>query len=239
MRTSALRYWLPLWVGVAVAVLGGCRRPGRIDGTLVLPPSDTGDVRRIPVLVYEYPSPESAVVEQVLSDTSSDRRRASFGVDSLTAGEYFLLAWSDVNSSDSIDDGDLVGVRGADFSRTSLGQSVKVDFGALAQAGDVVVRVLREPVKDVEGTRDSSRTATDFRYSLNHRLLLSTLTITFPGYGAYIDPTAPGWKDSDTLYRSDGWEFGGAEMPSGEHRVRLTGRMDDKPFDVEFRIEVQ
>ncbi len=224
---------------VAVAVVAGCSRPGRIAGTLVLAPEDTGDVRRLPVLVFEDQSPDSVRLALVLTDSSSDRRRAEFTIDSLGPGDYYLLAWGDLNSTDSIEDGDLVGVHGAEFSRTGLGVPVTVARGELALAGELTVRVLKEPVGSATGQRDSSRTATGFQFGFNHRLLLSSLTVTFPGHGPYPDPMAPGWKDADSLYRSDGWQFGGAEMPAGEHRLRFAGTMDGRQFDVELRCDVQ
>jgi len=222
----------------ATVLFLACRQPSRLGGTLVLPPGDTGDVRQIPVLLFDEPSVDSPVRAEVRSDTSLDRHRAAFTFDSLGTGSYYILAWADENSTDSIDDGDLVGVRGAEFSRSGMGQPLDVKAGALAQAGEVVVRKLREPVKLAEGERDSSHTSTGFEFVFNHRLLLATLTVVFPQYGSYSDPAVPGWKEPDTLYHSDGWQFGG-EMPSGEHRVRFTGTMDERPFDVELRVDVQ
>jgi hypothetical protein len=87
------------------------------------------------------------------------------------------------------------------------------------------------------GVRTNGNQVTEFSYSFNYDITLTSLTISWPGGGADADPTAPGAKTASTVYTSV-WNAGGAEMPAGNHILKFVGTFEGAAFDVDVAVGV-
>lgn len=85
------------------------QRPARIMGTLVLPSSDVGNLTGIKVSVYTSINnwAHNLFLKSVVASGSGSS--ATYVIDSLPSGTYYLDAWQDNNANALIDDGDLFG----------------------------------------------------------------------------------------------------------------------------------
>jgi hypothetical protein len=63
--------------------------------------------------------------------------------------------------------------------------------------------------------------------------------VIFPDGPQMLDGNAPGFKLADTVYRSAGWQRGGAEMPAGRHALRFRGFFRSTWFDTVVTVRVQ
>lgn len=220
-----------------VLLLSGCIPSSDVVGSLAIGLGVPGDVRQCVVRLHENQSDSARYVQRPLAGGKRDRVRFKFT--DIRTGEYYLVAWQDINADGIVNDGDLTGVYGGDYEHKDWGVKLKVEPGTIVNVGDIWLHILREPVKTAMGTLDSSGKQTDFSFVFYHDLTLGSLTVTFPGFGSYIDPQASGPKLAGRTYYSRGWEFGGKQMPTGEHRLVFAGTMDSREFEVEFIVNVQ
>jgi len=103
-----------LAVGLAL-VLGSCKEGknptgpgGTLSGTITLAAGQVGDVRATSVTVY-LTDPFAANPIALQTDTASgtpDTARYSF---SIAHGDFYVVAWKDVNLDHIVDSGDLYG----------------------------------------------------------------------------------------------------------------------------------
>jgi hypothetical protein len=222
-----------------VLVGGVCEIPTSVKGTLSIAPEVSGDVRASAVSLYPTSDLSGpAAAGGAAADTGAGRS-VGFELADVPAGKYYLLAWQDVDDDGVIDDGDLVGLRGAGYQPGLGGQVLEVVEGALTDAGGVEMKVYLEPLDTVTGALVPTGDTTVFRYSFNHDLELSALSIAFPGIGTLTDPEAAGEKLAGVLYESGGWSAGGAPMPTGIHRVSFRGTLESSRFDVSREVDVR
>ena len=111
--------------------------PARIMGTLVLPSGNVGDLEGIKVSVYTSVNnwAQNLFLRRVVASGSGSS--ATYVIDSLPTGTYFLDAWQDNNDNELIDDGDLYGWYGT--GRYPLGSLVGI---GLAQYEWRIVNVI-------------------------------------------------------------------------------------------------
>lgn len=226
-----------LFLSCVLLLALSCVPASDVVGFLCIAPGVPGDVRQCLVQLFEADGDTAVYGQRPLAGTKRDRVRFRFH--DVRPGEYHLVAWQDMNGDSIINDGDLVGVYQGEYQPRQRGGRFKVEKGLTSDLGEIWLTQLREPVKSVTGLRDSSRTKTHFSFVFYHDLTLGSLTVTFPGYGSYIDPLACGPKQAGQTYHSRDWEFGGAEMPTGEHRLTFAGIMDGRFFEAEFVVTIE
>lgn len=221
-------------------MLGGtCEEPTTVRGTLKLASGEVGDVRGSRVSLYPTSNLSGAPVAAGVAPDTGQGRSVGFEIADVPAGNLYLVAWQDVDSSGEIGDGDLVGLRGATYQPGLGGQALEVLAGLATEAGTIELRRYLEPLDTVTGFLVPSGDTTVFRYSFNHDLELTALSIAFPGIGTMTDPEAAGLKLAGAVYESGGWSAGGAPMPSGVHLVAFRGTLDSTRFDVTREVDVR
>ena len=117
------------------------------------------------------------------------------------------------------------------------GKMVSVNKGKTTDVGNIEMLIYKELKIAAAGVRTNANQVTEFSYSFNYDVTLSSLTIAWPGGGSNVDPGAPGVKTAGTTYTS-AWNAGGAEMPSGAHVLNFTGTFDGVAFDVDVMVSV-
>ncbi|UCG42271.1 MAG: hypothetical protein JSU73_10380 [candidate division WOR-3 bacterium] len=216
----------------------GCGGTATLKGFLVLKPGESGDVRGSRVLLYVGPDSTPEVFRETRSEQTSVPSRSPFVFRDLDEGVYRILAWKDVDGDDSITDGDLTGVSGGQYDSAYLGEEVAVLGGQENDAGAVEMRSYRRLRVQSSGRRNDSLTSTGFSYAFNRTVTLRSLTIGFPRFGEYTDPSAPGTKEAGVQYQSVGWSFG-SSMPGGQHVLGFEGIWDGRPFSIDVTVEVE
>ena len=100
------------------------------------------------------------------------------------------------------------------------------------------VTILEHLTITAAGARTRGGTETNFTYSCNQDVVLTSLTIDFPGYGPFADPDAPGHKTAGTTYHSAGWNCGGGQMPTGDHEMEFLGSWILGTFDITVTVHI-
>ena len=98
--------------------------------------------------------------------------------------------------------------------------------------------IYKELKISASGERVNGGIETNFTYSFNYDVTITSMTITFPGFTPITDPGAPGAKTAGTSYHSDGWNTGGDPMPTGAHMLQFIGTWEGNAFDVTVTVTV-
>jgi hypothetical protein len=207
-------------VVVAVALLAGCAKPTKLTGVLLLQPDLTG-------------SPVAFVASK--NNTISN---SPFEFADVIEGYYYVLAWKDLNGDGVVSDKDIVGVHGGSYKPGYGGSMVTVNKGKTTDVGEIEMLIYKELKIAATGVRTNGEQVTEFSYSFNYDVTLTSLTIAWPDGGSNSDPGAPGTKIAGTTYTSI-WNAGGVEMPVGNHILTFVGTFDGVAFDVDVQVGVQ
>jgi hypothetical protein len=220
----------------------GCRYTGptEVAGYIVLAEGETGDLRGATVQFFDTTGFRGPVLYSTRADTQGFSYRARFSVPDIPEGDFCVLVWQDNDASGTVSDGDLVGVHGGAYAGRDSAERVHVyDDWTLVMVPDIqVYRFLRVEAA-VEGGRDSTGTRADFRYRLNHDIMLLSLALYVPGVGTLPDASAAGWKRADSVYETSGWNLGGQAMPTGWYVLRFRGLFDGDTFTVDEAVRVR
>jgi hypothetical protein len=200
---------------------------------------EAGDARGSSVELHEARDLSGAPVVVVTSDSTEQPRASSFEVSGLTEGSYYILAWKDSDGNGVVSNQDLVGVRGEVYRPGHGGSEIEVLAGATIDAGDVLMRAYRAPLQAVSGARNAALDSTSFTYSFNYDVVVTSLSVSFPGSGPVADPEAAGPKTAKLDYVSSGWSRAGRTMPNGIHSVHVHGTLDGELFRIVAPVEVQ
>ena len=224
-------------LGAVIALFPGCSKETKVIGTLALQPGQTGDVQNTRVSLYENANLTGKPVVSVTSEASGDPNSSPFEFTDVIQGDYYLLAWKDLDGDSAISDKDLGGVYGGTCTPGYGGKPITVAKGQTNDVGTIAMFVLDVLEITASAERVNNNTTTNFSYSFNYDVTLTKLTITFPKYGSQVVPDAPGAKTAGTVYHSI-WNIGGAEMPTGEHNMNFTGSWNGTAFDVDVPVQV-
>jgi hypothetical protein len=225
-------------LAAALLTAAACDRTGELWGWLVLRPGEEADMTGCLVELLVRDDTLYRTVDSLRSGPVGADGRSGFRFASVPLGTYYIRAWRDIDLDDSISDGDLVGVVGGEYSRTSNGSGLWMRGAWNWGVGDIEVRHFVELEFHGSGRRVEQDTTTEFSYSFSRDVHLATLEVTFPFYGKYLDHTAPGPKLADTTYRSSHWRLSSGPMPAGEHLLRFRGRFQQAEYDTILRVSV-
>ncbi|MFO7638876.1 MAG: hypothetical protein R6X14_06215 [bacterium] len=225
-------------LSVMVFSLVGCDKPTKLIGTLILQTGQTGDVQNAKVQLFLSSDLTGNPVKEVASMSAGNASRSQFEFVDVLPGYYYLLAWKDLNGDGQLSDRDIVGIHGGTYLPGHGGTQVTVSEGKTSDVGDVVMMIYKELKTTAGGTRAQGGVVTNFSYSFNYDLTLSSLTITFPGFDPITDPDAPGAKTAGVTYTSEGWNTGGGQMPTGDHLLRFQGTWEGAAFDITVTVSV-
>lgn len=223
---------------VVLLSLAGCDRTTGLTGTLILQTGQTGDVQNCRVQLFLSSDLTGNPVKEVASQSGGNASRSEFEFADILPGYYYVLAWKDLNGDGRVSDRDLVGVHGGTYRPGHGGSQVTVSEGKVTDIGEIVMMIYKELLITAAGSRSQGGLVTDFNYSFNYDLTLSSLTITFPGYDPVTDPDAPGPKTAGQTYLSEGWHAHGEPMPTGEHLLRFQGTWEGAAFDITVAVTV-
>ncbi|OYD15061.1 hypothetical protein CH330_06750 [candidate division WOR-3 bacterium JGI_Cruoil_03_51_56] len=224
-------------LGAVIALFPGCSKETKVIGTLALQPGQTGDVQNTRVSLYENANLTGKPVVSVTSEASGDPNSSPFEFTDVIQGDYYLLAWKDLDGDSAISDKDLGGVYGGTCTPGYGGKPITVAKGQTNDVGTIEMLVYKELKITASGVRTNGNTVTDLSYSFNYDVVLTSLTIAWPDGGQNRDLEAPGAKTAGTVYHSI-WNVGGAEMPTGEHNMNFTGSWNGTAFDVDVPVQV-
>ncbi|MEO0077542.1 MAG: hypothetical protein ABIK86_00880 [candidate division WOR-3 bacterium] len=216
-----------------------CRRPNKVFGTIALAPGIDESVDGAVVAIYTGLDSLRVPYRTVQAAPIGSARRGRFQIDSLPLGDYWLRAWKDVNSDETLSDGDLCGLLGGGSARDSAGRRFWLGEGWVYDVGEIEMDRFDELVISVHGQRYSEDTLTRFSYRFNHDVVLGALAVRFPFYGEFPDGNAPGWKLADTLYLSSQWRFGGTVMPADTHWLTFRGFWREDTFSIRVGVHVE
>ncbi len=217
-------------VVVAVAFMGSCTKATKLTGTLILQTGQSGDVQNCKVQLFVSSDLTGSPVKEVASQQNTTVN-SPFTFDDPVEGYYYLIAWKDLNGDGVVSDKDIVGVHGGTYSPGHGGSQVTVKDGQTTDVGEIVMLIYKELKISAMGERVNAGTETNFTYSFNYDVTITSLTITFPGFTPAVDPDAPGAKTAGTSYHSDGWQSGGVN-PTGAHTLEFVGTWEGTAFDV-------
>jgi uncharacterized protein (DUF2141 family) len=220
---------------VAVAFVGSCTKATKLTGTLVLQPGQTGDVQNSRVELYEKADLTGSPVAFVASKNNTISN-SPFEFTDVIEGYYYVLAWKDLDGDGTVSDKDIVGVHGGTYVPGQGGTQVTVTKGKTTDVGDIEMLIYKVLKISASGERVNGGTETNFTYSFNYDVTVTSLTITFPGYAPVTDPN-PGAKTAGTSYHSDGWNTGGV-MPTGAHTLEFVGTWEGNAFDIIVTVTV-
>ena len=215
---------------VAVAFMGSCTKATKLTGTLILQTGQSGDVQNCKVQLFVSSDLTGSPVKEVASQQNTTVN-SPFTFDDPVEGYYYLIAWKDLNGDGVVSDKDIVGVHGGTYSPGHGGSQVTVKDGQTTDVGEIVMLIYKELKISAMGERVNAGTETNFTYSFNYDVTITSLTITFPGFTPAVDPDAPGAKTAGTSYHSDGWQSGGVN-PTGAHTLEFVGTWEGTAFDV-------
>ena len=221
----------------AVAFMGSCTKATKLIGTLILQTGQSGDVQNCRVQLFVSQDLTGNPVKEVASQQNTTVNSPFEFVDPVE-GYYYLLAWKDLNGDGEVSDKDIVGIHGGTYRPGYGGSQVTVKDGKTTDVGEIVMLIYKELKISASGERVNGGTETNFTYSFNYDVTLSSLTITFPGYAPTTDPGAAGSKTAGTSYHSDGWNAGGDPMPTGEHTLEFVGSWEGTAFDVIVAVSI-
>jgi len=223
-------------VAVAVVFMGSCTKATKLIGTLILQTGQSGDVQNCKVQLFVSSDLTGSPVMEVASQQNTSVN-SPFTFDDPVEGYYYLIAWKDLNSDGVVSDKDIVGIHGGSYRPGYGGSQVTVKDGKTTDVGEIVMLIYKELKVTASGSRANGGIETNFTYSYNYDVTITSLTITFPGYAPEIDPDAPGFKAAGT-YNSNGWNIGGGMMPTGAHTLQFIGTWDGTPFDITVTVTV-
>lgn len=209
-----------------------CTKVTKVIGTLLLQAGQTGDVQNCRVELYEKADLTGTPVKFVSSKNSGQANTSPFEFTDVIEGYYYILAWKDLNGDGVVSDKDIVGVHGGFYRPGYGGTQITVTEGKTNDVGNIEMLIYKELKISASGERVNGATETNFTYSFNYDVTLTSLTITFPGYTPVTDPSAPGAKTAGVQYHSDGWNTGGGIMPTGTHTLEFVGTWQGTAFDV-------
>jgi hypothetical protein len=223
-------------VVVAVAFMGSCTKATKLIGTLILQTGQSGDVQNCKVQLFVSSDLTGSPVKEVVSQMNTSVN-SPFTFDDPVEGYYYLIAWKDLNGDGVVSDKDIVGIHGGTYRPGYGGSQVTIKDGKTTDVGEIVMLIYELKIS-ASGERVNGAAETNFTYSFNHDVTISSLTITFPGFTPITDPDAVGAKTAGTSYHSDGWNTGGGTMPTGDHTLQFIGTWDSTPFDVTVTVSV-
>jgi uncharacterized protein (DUF2141 family) len=222
---------------VAVAFMGSCTKATKLTGTLILQTGQSGDVQNCRVQLFVSSDLTGSPVKEVASKQNTTVN-SPFEFTDLVEGYYYLIAWKDLNGDGVVSDKDIVGINGGTYRPGYGGSQVEVKDGKTTDVGEIVMLIYTELKISASGALANGGTETDFTYSFNYDVTLTSLTITFPVYGAQVDVSSPGAKTAGTPYYSNGWNNGGGAMPTGAHTIEFVGTWEGGVFDIVVPVTV-
>ena len=227
-------------VVVAVVFMGSCTKEEatKLVGTLILQTGQSGDVQNCRVQLFVSQDLTGNPVMEVASQQNTTVN-SPFEFDNPVEGYYYLLAWKDLNLDGVLSDKDIVGIHGGTYRPGYGGTQVTVKDGQTTDVGDIVMLIYKELKISASGERTNGGTITNFTYTFNYDVTVTSLSITFPGYPQpYNAPSAAGAKTAGTAYHSDGWHAGGDPMPTGTHTLHFIGTWEGNAFDVAVAVDI-
>ncbi|MFO7676045.1 MAG: hypothetical protein R6X12_07010 [bacterium] len=236
---ALLRHVVATLAAAGLLATAGCPGETAVRGTLTLEPGYIGDIRGSNVQLHTTADLSDEPVAAAVSRSGADQRRSEFELVGMPAGSYYLLAWRDVDGDGRLGDRDIAGVGGGTYRPGYGGGPIQVYEGAGTVGIGVNMRTWRDPVDTAHARRSGGLDTTEFSFVFNYDLVLTSLTIHFPGLGTLADPDAPGPKSRGVTYLSGGWTRGGREMPAGRHIVYLAGRLESDTFRLSVPVEVR
>jgi len=222
---------------VAVAFMGNCTKVTKLTGTLILQTGQSGDVENCRVQLFVSQDLTGNPVKEVASKQNT-AVNSPFEFTDVVEGYYYLIAWKDLNGDGVVSDKDIVGIHGGTYKPGYGGSQVTVTSGKTTDVGDIVMLIYKELKISASGERVNAGTETNFTYSFNYDVTITSLTITFPGFAPVTDPDGPGVRTAGTSYHSDGWNNQGAVMPTGAHTLEFVGAWEGTAFDVIVTVTV-
>jgi hypothetical protein len=221
---------------VAVTFMGSCTKATKLTGTLILQTGQSGDVQNCKVQLFVSQDLTGNPVKEVASQQNTTVN-SPFTFTDPVEGYYYLIAWKDLNGDGVVSDKDIVGINGGTYRPGYGGSQVTVKDGKTTDVGEIVMLIYKELKISAGGARSNGGLETDFTYSFNYDVVLTSLTVAWPGGGANIDLTAPGAKTAGTQYTS-AWNAGGNIMPTGVHNLEFVGTWDGGAFDIIVPVNV-
>ncbi len=221
---------------IAVMFMGSCTKKTKLTGTLILQTGQSGDVQNCKVQLFVSQDLTGNPVKEVASQQNTTIN-SPFEFDDPVEGYYYLIAWKDLNGDGVVSDKDIVGIHGGTYTPGHGGSQVEVKDGKTTDCGEIVMMIYKELKISASGVRSNAGLETDFTYSFNYDVTLSSLTITWPDNTSNVDLTAPGAKTAGTVYTSS-WNAGGAEMPVGAHVLTFVGTFEGAAFDIDIPVTV-
>jgi hypothetical protein len=226
---------------IAVTFMGSCTKveATKLIGTLILQTGQSGDVQNCKVQLFVSDDLTGSPVKEVASQQNTTVN-SPFEFTDPVEGYYYLIAWKDLNGDGVVSDKDIVGIHGGTYRPGYGGSQVTVKDGKTTDVGEIVMLIYKELKISASGERVNGGYNTNFTYSFNYDVSLTSLTITFPGIGDATDPAPPGSKTAGTAYHSDGWFLqSGDPMPAGNHILRFQGTWETTTaFDISVTVAV-
>ena len=223
-------------VVITMALIGGCTKPTKLTGKLILQTGQSGDVQNCKVQLYVSSDLTGSPVKEVASQQNT-AVNSPFEFTDVVEGYYYLIAWKDLNGDGVVSDKDIVGIHGGTYTPGHGGSQVSVITGKTTDVGEIVMLIFKQLKITTTGTRYDDNQYTEFSYSFNHNVTLNSLTVNWPGSGSDPDQYAPGAKTAGTLYYSN-WYGGGGSMPTGDHVLNFKGDDEGTSFDVNVVVTV-
>jgi uncharacterized protein (DUF2141 family) len=221
----------------AVAFMGSCTKATKLTGTLILQTGQSGDVQNCKVQLFVSSDLTGNPVKEVASQQNTTVN-SPFTFDDPVEGYYYLIAWKDLNGDGVVSDKDIVGINGGTYRPGYGGSQVTVKDGKTEDVGEIVMLIYKELKISASGERVNGGTETNFTYSFNYDVTITSLTITVPGFAPSSYPLDAGFKSAGTPYHSDGWWIGGGQMPTGAHTLEFIGTWEGTPFDIIVTVTV-
>jgi hypothetical protein len=224
---------------VAVAFMGSCTKATKLIGTLILQTGQTGDVENCKVQLFVSQDLTGNPVKEVASKQNTTVN-SPFEFDDPVEGYYYLIAWKDLNGDGVVSDKDIVGIHGGTYKPGYGGSQVEVKDGKTTDVGEIVMLIYKELKITASGSRSNGGAQTDFSYSSNYDINLTRFSVVFPDEPGveYEDASQLGAKTAGTPYTSNGWNMGGATMPTGSHILRFQGTWETTAFDISVTVAV-
>lgn len=236
---------------VAILVVGiGCSKKTGIKGRLILQTGQTGDVRNCRVRLYIQSDLTGNPVKEVSSDaTGVDQTKSEFEFTDVLAGYYYLLAWKDLNNSGEVDNNDIVGVYGGEYSPGYGGSQLQVTEGKMTDVGDIVMYIYEE-AELILTTRyvwePTNGEWVAFYYKFNDDCNVTSWSLTYPDGSNVTDSEQNGVKSADVEYRSPKdpsfWWTGGGNppipAPNGNYIITITGTWNGENFTFSDTLNV-
>ncbi|MEO0081618.1 MAG: hypothetical protein ABIL25_04910 [candidate division WOR-3 bacterium] len=236
-----MRRWIAAAVLLVVIVpfVGGCTKPTKLVGRLILQTGQSGDVQNCRVQLFEKSDLTGTPVKEVASKQNTTVN-SPFEFTDVIEGYYYILAWKDLNLDGVLSDKDIVGVHGGTYRPGYGGTQVTVTKGKTTDVGEIVMLIYKELKVNTSGSRTQGGAVTNFTYQFNYDLTLTRFSVVFPDEPGveYEDNRQPGAKTAGVVYNSDGWNMGGLPMPTGNHILRFQGTWDGTAFDIRDTVVV-